>query len=50
MSRSQCDEAYSEWVERRKAEDERNAEIAEREQANRWREFQRDDEKEDGDV
>ncbi|MGI8958996.1 MAG: hypothetical protein ACR2IV_04370 [Bryobacteraceae bacterium] len=44
------DEAYSDWVNRREAEDELNAEIAEHEQAGRWHEFRRDDEEQDGDL
>jgi hypothetical protein len=48
MLRSQSDKAYSEWLDRRKAEDERDAEIAKHEQENRWREFRRDDEEDDG--
>jgi hypothetical protein len=50
MPRLQSEEAYREWVDRRRVEDVRNAEIAEHDQANRWHEFQRDDEEDDGDV
>jgi hypothetical protein len=46
--RLESDEAYSEWVERRKAEDGRNAEIADYEQARRWYEFQTDEREENG--
>jgi hypothetical protein len=44
MTRLQSEDAYSDWMDVRKAEDVLNAEIAEHEQANRWHEFQRDDE------
>ena len=50
MTRLQSDDAYSDWMDVRKAEDVLNAEIAEHEQANRWHGFQRDDEEEDGDL
>ena len=50
MTRLQSDDAYSDWMDVRKAEDLLNAETAEHEQANRWHEFQRDDEEEDGDL
>jgi len=50
ITRLQSNDAYSDWMDVRKAEDILNAEIAEHEQANRWHEFQRDDEEEDGDL
>jgi hypothetical protein len=50
MPQLQSDEAYGDWVDRRKAEDVRNAEIAEHDEANRWHEFRSDDEEDDGDV
>lgn len=46
MHRLQSDEGYSDWVKRRSAEDLRNAEIADQEQAERWYEFRRDDKEE----
>jgi hypothetical protein len=50
MTRLQSDEAYSDWMDSREAEDVLNAEIAGHEQANRWHEFQRDDEEEESDL
>lgn len=43
MARMQSDEAYSNWVDLREAEDALKAKIAEEEQATRWHGFQRDE-------